>query len=127
MSQLGPSIIRTVVPLIVAGIVSQLAKRGIDAGPHQEVIAQAVGALVAAAYYGAVRLLETHVKPRLGWLLGSAKAPTYDAPAKPAPSSPTGFEATEAAPVPEGEPVVVEEYVGRHAEDDDPQPLVARH
>ena len=127
MNQIGPSLIRTIVPLVVAAVVSQLAKRGIDAGPWQEFIAQAVGALVAAAYYGAVRLLEIHVKPRLGILLGSAKAPTYDAPAAPSAASPTGFEATEAAPVPEGEPVVVEEYVGRHAEGDDPQPLVARH
>lgn len=118
MNQIGPSIIRTVVPLLVQLVVSQLAKGGIDSGPYQEILSQVVGAVVAAAYYGAVRLLETYVKPRLGWLLGSAKAPTYDAPAAPSQSSPTGYEATEAAPVPEGEPVVVEEYEGRHASAD---------
>lgn len=132
MSQIGPSIIRTVVPLLVQLVVAQLAKRGVDPGPYQELIAQVIGAAVAAGYYGAVRLLETYVKPRLGWLLGSAKAPTYDAPAAPSASSPTGYEATEAATVPEGQPVVVEEYEGRHAAEtegmgSDAQPLIARH
>lgn len=108
LSQLVPSIIRTVVPLLVALVTSWLVKLGIDPGPYQELIAQLVGGTVALAYYVAVRIFETHVRPWLGWLLGLPKQPTYDAPAAPSEQSPTGAVSTEDTPgVPEGEPVVV--------------------
>jgi hypothetical protein len=41
------------------------------------------------------------------------------------PSSPTGAAAGMGSDLPDGAPVVVEEYEGRHASD--PQPLIARH
>lgn len=75
---ISASVVRTVVPIIVAQIVALLAARGIDAGAWTEVLSQVVGALVATLYYYLARLLETYVKPRFGWLLGKAKTPTYD-------------------------------------------------
>ena len=109
MSQLIPSIIRTVVPLLVALLTSLLVKAGIDPGPYQELIAQLVGGAVATAYYVAVRIFETYVKPRFGWLLGYAKQPTYEAPAAPSETSPTGAVATEdTTGVPAGVPVSVQ-------------------
>lgn len=105
---LGPSVIRTVVPLLVALFTSWLVKLGIDPGPYEDLIAQLAGGLVALAYYVAVRVFEMHVAPRLGWLLGLPKQPTYDAPAAPSEQSPTGYEATPDTPgIPEGEPVDV--------------------
>lgn len=75
-----PSLIRTLVPLVVQFLVAQLAARGIDAGPYSEILAQVVGGLVAAGYYAAVRFLESHRKA-FGWLLGLPSAPSYDPPA----------------------------------------------
>jgi hypothetical protein len=121
MSQILPSLIRTVVPLLVAFVTALLVKAGIDPGPYQDLLAQLAGALVATAYYAIVRVFETYVKPRIGWLLGWAKQPTYDAPAAPSTTSPTGYEATPDAPadIPAGEPVDVTE-----AEPDSVQGLV---
>jgi len=108
LSQLIPSIIRTVVPLLVALVTALLVKAGIDPGPYRELIAQLVGGAVATAYYVAVRVFETYVKPRWGWLLGYAKQPTYDAPAAPSKDSPSGAVATEdTVGIPEGDPVDV--------------------
>ena len=126
MPQLSPSIIRTIVPLLVQVIVAQSAKIGLDLGPYEDLLSQLIGAGVSAAYYAFVRWLETRGSDRWGWLLGLPSAPTYGAPAAPSQESPTGYEATEAAPIPEGEPVTVEpageltlteseqEYRGRH-------------
>ncbi|GAA2746308.1 hypothetical protein GCM10009868_31190 [Terrabacter aerolatus] len=95
-------------PLLVALVTSLLVKASIDPGPYQQLIAQLVGGAVATAYYVAVRVFETYVKPRFGWLLGYAKQPTYDAPAAPSDASPSGAVATEATEgIPEGAPVEV--------------------
>jgi hypothetical protein len=111
LSQLLPSIIRTVVPMLVALVTSWLVKLGIDPGPYQDLLSQLAGGLVATLYYVAVRFFETHIKPKFGWLLGYAKQPTYDAPAAPSETSPTGYEATPDAPadIPVGEAVEVTE------------------
>lgn len=107
-SQIGTSVIRTVVPMLVAAIASALVRLNIDPGPWQSLIENLVGAAVGTAYYGVVRLLETHVKPWWGWLLLKAKPPVYGAPVAPDVTSPTGYAATDESPLPTGEPVVVQ-------------------
>ena len=74
-TDLGPSIIRTVVPILVALIVGLGARAKIDLGPWSDVLSQMIGGVVAAVYYTLARWLETHVKPKFGWLLGAAKQP----------------------------------------------------
>lgn len=77
-TDIGASLIRTVVPLVVGAIVAFLASHQIDATKHEDFLAQLVGAGVAGLYYLAVRYLEVYVRPRFGWLLGKPGAPVYD-------------------------------------------------
>lgn len=80
------SIIRTVTPVIVGSTVSWFTSRGIEVDPELQTNITLVIALVATSiYYLIVRLLETYVTPKFGWLLGVAKAPaayTAESPAK---------------------------------------------
>lgn len=108
MNQIGPSLIRTVVPWIVGLVVGALAARGIDIPSDNELLLNVVTVTISTAYYAAVRYLETRFSSLWGWFLGLPKAPTYNAPAAPAEDSPTGAVATEdTLGVPEGEPVEV--------------------
>ena len=70
------SIIRTFTPVAVGGILGWLASAGIEADPELE---SALGAAFTAAgtaiYYVIARVLEVHVSPKFGWLLGLAKSP----------------------------------------------------
>lgn len=69
------SLWRTVVPYIVGFGLVQLARLGVHVDS-----ASAVGALTAAfgsGYYALFRVLEAHVSPRFGWLLGLARPPQY--------------------------------------------------
>lgn len=85
-SALWASIVRTLVPIIVGWVVSTLIGVGIDLDPEFEVaLTGFLTAAFGAVWYIGVRLLETYVTPKLGWLLGYAKAPvSYSAqsPAK---------------------------------------------
>lgn len=81
-SALLPSLVRTLVPLIVGWVLSLpltpvvldvLAVTTADAG---RAVTAAATAVITAVYYVAVRWLETHGRPRLGWLLGWAAQPT---------------------------------------------------
>ena len=65
------SAVRTFVPYVVG----YLATIGVDDGTAQTVSM----ILVSLAYYVAVRLFELYLSPALGWLLGWAKAPGYEA------------------------------------------------
>lgn len=80
------SIVRTVTPAIVGFVVSWFTSRGIEVDPElQTNIALVIALIATAVYYVVVRLLETYVTPKLGWLLGFAKAPaayTAESPAK---------------------------------------------
>lgn len=105
LRDLAPSVIRTLVPLIVQLITAQLARHNIDAGPYTEILSQSVGAVVAVAYYAFVRILETRGRQAWGWLLGLPKAPTYDATARKEPLSPTGEVAAPESLLPTGTPV----------------------
>ena len=74
----GRSLIRTIVPIAVGGIVGWLASRGIEV--DAVTVIPAVDAIVAALYYAAVRAAEQKW-PKAGWMLGSPGAPSYGAPA----------------------------------------------
>lgn len=75
-------LIRTWVPIGVGAAISWLATAGLqlDNETQAAAIVAATGA-IQAAYYTVVRLLENKY-PAIGWLLGSAKTPTYS-PATP--------------------------------------------
>jgi hypothetical protein len=79
-SDLGTSVVRTIVPIVVGLVVALAAKAGLHltSASVTPIIASGVG----AAYYAAVRLLEQKW-PALGVLLGSATQPVY-VPATPA-------------------------------------------
>ncbi|WP_433893027.1 hypothetical protein [Streptomyces sp. CA-111067] len=73
------SLWRTAVPIIVGTLVTVLAHAGLNVDS-----AAAIAWLTAAfsgAYYTLFRLLEAHVSPAWGWLLGLARPPAYPAPA----------------------------------------------
>lgn len=78
MKALFDSIVRTFTPIIVGAVVGWFVTAGIPLDPEFE---GALTLLVAAAfsliYYVAVRVLETYVAPRFGWLLGIARQPVY--------------------------------------------------
>lgn len=72
---IGLSVVRTFVPVIVGALITALTKIG--ANVSSEALELLVGAVVTTAYYTMVRLLETKVTPRFGWLLGAPRTPTY--------------------------------------------------
>lgn len=70
------SLIRTYVPMLVGLIGPALTQYlGLSDARIWSVSAFAV----AAGYYLVVRLVETYVSPKVGWLLGYAKVPGYSA------------------------------------------------
>lgn len=81
LSTLWTSFVRTIVPPIVGIVLGWFAGLGIPVDPEFEsALTAALSLAFTAAYYLVARLLETHVAPRFGWLLGSAKAPVYVSP-----------------------------------------------
>lgn len=75
-STLWASIVRTITPIIVGWIVGQLVAWGVPVDEaFQAAIDGVLTAVFAAIYYVIVRLLETYVTPKFGWLLGLAKSP----------------------------------------------------
>ena len=74
VSDVGTSMIRTVVPIVVGLIVALAAKAGFNVTSAS--ITPVVASGAAAVYYVAVRMLELRW-PRLGLLLGSATQPVY--------------------------------------------------
>ncbi len=73
---LWASIVRTVVPLIVGAVVSLFVGWGIELDADVEANLTAVLTLAFSGfYYIVVRLFETYVSPRFGWLLGLAQTP----------------------------------------------------
>lgn len=69
------SLWRTAVPLIVGTVAAWLAHAGIGVGSAG--LTLWLGAAFTGAYYTLFRLLEAHVSPRWGWLLGLARPPHY--------------------------------------------------
>ena len=73
---LWQSILRTLVPVAVGAVIGWLASAGITADPQLETaLAATLTAAGTAAYYIVVRVLEVHVSPHFGWLLGSTQSP----------------------------------------------------
>lgn len=76
LEALWASIVRTLVPIIVGGILGWLAASNIPLDPEFEVTLTALlTGTFSAVYYLLVRLFERYASPKLGWLLGSAKQP----------------------------------------------------
>ncbi len=74
------SLIRTWVPTAVAAAVAYIVTLGVEFDPAAEAQVSAAAVLVVTAvYYGVVRALENQW-PIFGYLLGVAKAPTYNDP-----------------------------------------------
>lgn len=73
---IGVSVIRTIVPVVVGGLLAALAEAGLDL--PEGLATEVVTTVVITLYYAVVRLLEEHVAPAWGWLLGYARPPKYD-------------------------------------------------
>lgn len=83
MNDLLTSFIRTVVPVVVGGIVSYLTTKGVNVDREAATgLATFLTGLVAAVYYLAARILESKY-PKAGNLLGVAKQPVYVQPVEP--------------------------------------------
>lgn len=66
-------------PTIVGAVLGWFTARGLELPADAE--AQLTGFLMwlaTAVYYVAVRLAETYLSPKFGWLLGLAKQPSYE-------------------------------------------------
>lgn len=73
---LWASVIRTVVPIVVGAVLGWFTAVNIPVDPEFEgTLTTLLTAVLTAAYYVAVRLFETYISPKLGWLLGYAKSP----------------------------------------------------
>jgi hypothetical protein len=85
-SALWASIVRTIVPILVGAVLGWAVALNIPLDPEFEAALTASLTLgFSGAYYIAVRLIETYVSPKLGWLIGFAKSPeayTAESPAK---------------------------------------------
>lgn len=76
-SDVVTSTIRTIVPYLVGLLATWLASRGVDVSEATEAsLAGAFTFVVGSIYYVAVRWLESKY-PKVGWLLGSPKKPSY--------------------------------------------------
>lgn len=74
-----PSVVRTVVPLAVGYITGWPIAGAL--GLEEAEITPLVTVIIVAVYYIVVRLIETYVLPKAGWLLGWGSAPVYVPPA----------------------------------------------
>ena len=73
---LWQSILRTLVPVAVGAVIGWLASAGITVDPEfQTALDLTLMGLGTSAYYVVARLLEVHVSPHFGWLLGSTQSP----------------------------------------------------
>lgn len=72
MSDLVTSLIRTYTPVLVGWLIGV----GLLPSSLSDEAGAALTGLIIGAYYLLVRLLESRW-PKLGWLLGAPKAPTY--------------------------------------------------
>ena len=79
MKPLFDSIVRTYVPWIVGAVIGWMVSLGVPLDPEVEPQLTALLMLAASMlYYVLARVFELYISPKLGWLLGLAKQPTYD-------------------------------------------------
>lgn len=70
------SIVRSIVPVIVGSVLSLAVVLNVPLDQDFEKLLTALlTAVLSALYYVAVRLFETYISPKIGWLLGWAKSP----------------------------------------------------
>ena len=80
LNDVGTSLIRTWVPTAVGVFVAFLVANGVELSPTAELqLSGGIVAVVTGVYYAVVRGLENKW-PAFGYLLGVAKAPTYNDP-----------------------------------------------
>jgi hypothetical protein len=75
MNDFATSLIRTIVPIIVGFLLTQLTRLGVAI--DNATLATLVTAVLSGTYYTAVRWLESKV-PALGKLLGKQVTPKYN-------------------------------------------------
>ena len=73
---MGVSSVRTVVPAVVGTVLAWLVSHGFDVGVDSGQVSAVLVPAVIGVYYTVIRRLEARW-PRVGWLLGSPKAPSY--------------------------------------------------
>jgi hypothetical protein len=79
ISELVPSVIRTVTPYIVGGLITFLIKHGVNLTADQTLT---LGIGVSSVLYSIIRWAEINLSDKFGYLLGYKKKPVYvDAPA----------------------------------------------
>lgn len=78
----SPSLIRTLVPLLVGAVVTSLIDR-FAVEIDTTVVAAFVTVVVSWVYYAVVRFLEVYSSPRWSYILGVGKAPVYPKKAEP--------------------------------------------
>lgn len=79
MKALFDSLVRTYVPWLVGVLIGFLVSLGVPLDPEVEVqITLALMLVASFLYYFLARIFELYVSPKLGWLLGLPKQPTYD-------------------------------------------------
>lgn len=77
LQALWASVVRTVTPAIVGAITSALVAANLTISEDLEAtLSAALFAIFTSIYYIIVRVLETYVAPRFGWLLLLPKSPT---------------------------------------------------
>lgn len=75
---LWDSIVRTLTPAIIGAALNMFVTLDIPVDPgFVPALEGFIVVLFGAIYYVAIRLLETYVSPKFGWLLGKAKQPEY--------------------------------------------------
>lgn len=79
MKPLFDSLVRTYVPWVVGAVIGWMVSLGVPLDPEVEPQLTALLMLAASMlYYVLARVFELKISPKLGWLLGLAKQPTYD-------------------------------------------------
>lgn len=79
MKNLWDSLVRTYTPWLAGIVIGWLVSLGIPLDPEVAPQITALLMLVASMlYYFLARVFETYVSPKIGWILGLAKSPTYD-------------------------------------------------
>lgn len=75
------SVVRTIVPVIVGAVVGWFTTAGIQIDPQLQIaLGTLLTTIASGLYYIIVRLLETYVTPKFGWLLLFPKAPVVYSP-----------------------------------------------
>ncbi|MGQ3384550.1 hypothetical protein [Glutamicibacter sp. TV12E] len=85
---LWASTVRTIVPIVVGAVLGWFTAVNVTVDPEfEKALAALLTLLLTTVFYVLVRLVETYVSPKFGWLLGYAKSPDSYSKASPAAST----------------------------------------